>query len=112
MVNKHFNYNANDSRLPNGLCNGCRTKLLRVNSGQAVGIPNFSQFYVYKVHTRSTAVSKDEICDCNICETVRTQTENLKLRMFMFLECILFTSKQFVNTYIIWQVHPVKDRKF
>lgn len=106
MVNKHFRYNANDSRLPNGICNGCRTKLLRVKNGQAVDIPNLSQFYVSKIHTRSTVVSKDGICDCNICKTVRTpilkkDEENSEQRMFMSIETIWFTSKQFVNTYYL-----------
>lgn len=70
MINTHFDFNANDERLPNAVCGVCLRNLYRLKSSalKSFKFPNLTDFYKNMVHTRSLSTS---LCTCKICIIAR-----------------------------------------
>lgn len=68
-IEKVFNYNANDERLPSAICSYCKRILYRLKSGQqlSLNITNYSEKHFKKV----TRLNSKLPCDCQLCQLAK-----------------------------------------
>lgn len=66
-VDKIYNYDANDERLPVVLCSSCQREIYRVEENTKLNFADTSQFSVDKI----ARVGATTPCKCQLCELSR-----------------------------------------
>ena len=66
------NLDVCDSRVPQGLCESCRTALRRKEEGKEVTLPSLFDFSSIRLR----AETRSQVCDCLLCQIARSKLQD------------------------------------